>query len=109
MMSPRFLCFGASDCGWELCDQTWFVGAERIVCEDVAVDGPGAGARAAADVAELAASAPALQIVGIAQGHEEIAAAVDGIERAIAKIAGAQRQKLAGTDVAGVRDEDETA
>src|SRR4051812_49093809 len=109
MVESPFLSLGGSECGRQRHGQAGRVGAERIVAEHVAVDGPGAGARAAADVAKLAAAAPALQVLGIAQRDEQIAAAVDGVERAVAKIAGAEREKLTGADVAGVRDEDESA
>jgi hypothetical protein len=46
--------------------------AQWIVGEDVALEHPGSCARAAADVAELAAAAFAGQVGGIAQGDEEI-------------------------------------
>src|SRR4051794_2880090 len=109
MVSLLFSSLGGSECGRQRHGQAGRVGAERIVTEHVAVDGPGAGTRAAADVAELAAAAFALQVFGIAQRDEKIAAAVNGIERAIAKVAGAERKEFAGADIAGVRDKDEAA
>src|SRR4051794_35945174 len=109
MVSLLFSSLGGSECGRQRHGQTGRVGAERIVTEHVAVPGPNAGARAAADVAKLASSAPALQVLGIAERDEQIAAAVNRIKRAIPKIAGAEREELAGADVAGVRDEDKAA
>src|SRR3954454_22143501 len=79
MMVPRFLCSGGSEHGRQRHGQTRLVGAERVVEKAVAVEGPAPRARAAADVAKLAAAAFALQVVGIAQRDEEIAAAVDRV------------------------------
>src|SRR4051794_32365071 len=109
MVSLLFSSLGGSECGRQRHGQAGRVGAERIVSKHVAVNGPGAGARAAADVAELAAAAPTLQVLGIAQRDEQIAAAGDGVKRAITKIAGAEREELTGADVTGMRDKDKAA
>src|SRR5690242_2045357 len=84
------------------------VHAVGLFREHVAPDRVGAGARASADLAELADTALPLQISAVAQGDEQRRVAVQLGERMLANVAGGYRQKAAGKYFAQVGNEDET-
>src|SRR5215212_4933016 len=78
------------------------VRAKRIGGEEIAGHRPGTRTRSAADLAIVATATLSFGIGDIAEGHEQIAAAVDVAEGAVAEIAGALRNELARPHIAGV-------
>ena len=83
------------------------VDAALLLGEVVAGHGVGAGAGTAADFFELAGSALALELGGVAEVTEDGRVLVYLMERGVADVAGVEREESAGVDVALVGDEDE--
>src|SRR5258707_3167948 len=83
--------------------------AQRTRPEQVASHGPGPGTGATADLLVVAVAAFALEIRGIAEGDEQVAAAVDIDKAAIPEISRALWHELARSDIAGMGDIDKGA
>src|SRR5664279_5267426 len=75
--------------------------------EQIAGERVRASARAATDLAKLAAPALTVQIPTVAQGAKQRRVAIDVGQRLFADVASGDRQKSAGIDLAQVRDEHE--
>src|SRR5690606_27835676 len=71
----------------------WLVGAGRVGCQRVAGHRPRPGAAAAAEGLEVAASALALEALGVAQRTEQLGVAVPVRERRLPHRAGGELQE----------------
>src|ERR1035438_3219199 len=85
------------------------INAAGLLSHDIAGDGIGAGAGSAADVAKFAGAALAMELVRVAELHEDGRLLVDVRERVSVQVAAFDGQEAAGIDLADVGDKDEAA
>ena len=85
------------------------VDAAGLLGHDVAGDGVGAGAGSSADIAEFAGAAFAVQLIGVAELHEDGRLLIDVGQGIVVQIAALDGQESAGVNLADMGDEDEAA